>query len=121
MPYVAPVPVDLQERFQAFAGVDDQAIQWSLDEALLRVDTSWDANDYRLAVMLYAAHILTLDGFGTGGEAQMALQGLSDFTSITSGGLSLSRASGGSELSSTTYGQRFLAMQRRNSTPILVV
>ena len=33
--------------------------------------STWTPGDYPLGVMLYAAHVLTLDGFGTGAEAAL--------------------------------------------------
>lgn len=128
MPYLAPTPTDLKMRFPAFAGVPDPVIQGALDEAGGRVDLSWREVDYQPAMLLYAAHVMTLDGLGTGAEAEAAKAGMGGFKSFRSGQLSLDRGSAGSGssagaggLASTSYGARFLALLRFNHPPVLVV
>lgn len=127
MPYEVPAPADLKARFPALAGVADAVIAVALAEAQGRVDRSWPENDYQPALLLYAAHVLTLDGHGTGAEAEMARAGASGFQSMKSGSLSLDRGdgfsatAGGSDLAQTGYGRRFLEMVRRNFPPVLVV
>lgn len=120
MPYVAPTPADLKARFPKFVGVDEAIIATALVEAARLVDESWPEADFALGRMLYAAHVLTLDGHGAGTEAQLNAEGVGDFQSIRLGSLSLSRFakdSGGSSgsafldmLKATTFGQRFWAL-----------
>ena len=118
-----PTSTDLTTRFPAFAGVDPAVLGRALTEAATRVDTTWTTGDYPLGVMLYAAHVLTLDGLGTGAEATMAAAGALGFQSMQSGSLQLGQA-GGSEgrsvLELTTYGRRFLALLKVNQPAVFV-
>lgn len=123
MAWAPPTPTDLIERFPAFADVAQTAIQQALDEASLRVDDTWvDEPSYRLGMMLLAAHILTLDGQGTGAEAAAAANGMSTFQRAKSGTFEFDRgakaSSGGSDpffddLMSTAYGRRWAALAKR--------
>lgn len=119
MPYTVPTIADFKARFPAFANTDDAVIGTALTEASSRVDTNWLEADYQPAILYLAAHNLTLDGHGTGAEAQVAQQGMMGFQSISSGGLSLTRAAGADasagSYKSTSYGSRFWQIQRRNS------
>ena len=97
----------------------------ALAEAATRVDTSWTPGDYPLGVMLYAAHVLTLDGFGTGAEAALAAAGALGFQIMRSGSLHLERErrhrhGAAPLLEQTTYGRRFLALLRVNQPAVLV-
>ena len=126
MPYAVPAPADLAARFPAFAAVPAAAVANAIAEAQARVDTSWLPDDYPIAIMLLAAHTLTLDGLGTGAEAAAAAAGTLGYSSLRSGGLSLDRAPrnarGGepSILAETTYGRRFLALLKVNRPAVLV-
>lgn len=120
---MAPTIDDLTSRFPAFASVASNTLAGALSEAAARVDTTWTAGDYPLGVMLYAAHVLTLDGLGTGAEAAMAAAGALGFQSMQSGSLQLERASGQqgrSALEQTSYGRRFLALLKVNQPAVLV-
>lgn len=99
----------------------------ALAEAATRVGTSWTAGDYPLGILLYAAHVLTLDGLGTGAEAALAAAGALGFQSMRTGSLQLerdaapdSRSAGRSDLERTTYGRRFLALLRVNQPAVFV-
>ena len=109
--------------FAAFCDVSDQHAEQALERGLDYVSQDWVCeSDYQMGQMLSAAHLLTLAGLGTGAEASLAEEGLLGFTSIKSGGLTVSRqatgarsnGSGGEDLNLTTYGQRYLALLRRN-------
>jgi hypothetical protein len=68
---------------------------------------------------LLAAHLMTLNGLGTGVEATVAAQGMGDFKSVRSGSFSLDRGEAGSgaaagSIASTSYGQQFLALAKQN-------
>ena len=73
MAYVDPTSATLKARFPAFASVDDAVVSQAITEAMRSVDQTWTEGDYTLAIMLRAAHILTLDdgcrllGFGREG------------------------------------------------------
>lgn len=124
MSYVPPTPADLEERFPRFDGVSSTILQGALDEAARLVDETWPEGDRSMGLMLYAAHTLTLDGVGTGTEAQLNAEGVGDFQSIKLGSLSLTRfakesgdnKSGSAlldDLQTTTYGKRFIALASR--------
>lgn len=129
MTYTKPTAADLKARFPKYASVDDAVVTTAIDEADAYVSQSWVTEaDFKLGYMLYAAHVMTLDGHGTGAEAEMAAGGLLGFDSITSGKLSVKRAAGagGSTsagvLGQTDHGRRFLEMRRRNvAGPIAAV
>lgn len=121
MPYVAPTAADLKARFPAFADVADPVVEQALAEAAAQVDASWIEADRFLATMLYAAHTLILDGQGTSTEAQLA-----GFKRLRISSLELERESSAKgsafgDISSTSYGQRFLALRRKSHPPVAVV
>jgi hypothetical protein len=126
MSYYIPLPGDVVARFPAFAAVPTAVIAGAIAEAQTRVDGSWLPSDFTIAIMLYAAHVMTLDGFGTSAEAALAGAGAMGFQSLHAGGLRLDRRprQGQSEATSlyaeTTYGRRFLALLAVNQPPILV-
>ena len=125
MPYVVPAAADLVARFPAFAAVSADVVGNAIVEAQTRVDESWLPSDYTIAIMLLAAHTLTLDGQGAGAEAAMAAAGAMGFRSLHSGSLGLDREpapSGGhpSMLEQTSYGRRFLALLRVNQPAVVV-
>lgn len=128
MAWTEPGASDLKTRFPAFASVTDAAIQPALAEALDQVDATWPDAARTTGALLYAAHVLTLDGQGGGVEAEIAKAGALGFTSFRSGSLSLDRGSaasggGGSSdpLEQTSYGRRFLEMVRARFPGVLVV
>lgn len=125
MSFVQPVAADLIARFPTFSAVSVTTIGAALSEAALRVDTTWTAGDYPMGVMLYAAHLMTLDGLGTGAEAALGAAGALGFSTFRSGSLSLDRrgvagSDGGSLLAETTYGRRFLALLRVNQPAVFI-
>jgi Protein of unknown function (DUF4054) len=121
-----PTAADLTDRFPAFAAVPSATLNAALAEAATRVDSTWTAGDYPLGVMLYAAHVLTLDGLGTGAEAALSAAGALGFQTMRSGSLQLERAAPTSaegrpsSLEETTYGRRFLTLLRVNQPAVLV-
>lgn len=127
MAYTVPTAADLEARFPEFASVDDAIVTAAITEAGLQVDQSWSEADYTLALMLLAAHTLTLEGRGTGTQAQLAAVG--DFSRIKSGDLEVQRAqktgaggfSANDVLASTNYGARFLEIRARNFPSILII
>lgn len=131
MAYVAPTAADLKVRYPAFAGVADVTVESALAEAALRVDETWIEADFPVARMLYAAHVLTLDGQGTHKEAKFASLAVSGLTSIKSGSMTvaLSESSARGEtkkqkagsLQGTSYGQRFLELLRVNKPAVVVL
>jgi hypothetical protein len=127
MPYAAPTATDFKDRFPTFASAADATIAAALDYAAAVADDGWSDADRRQAVMLKAAHELTLDGVGGGTEAELAATGLLGFSSIRSGGLSLDRGQASSAVSDATgygqtaYGRRLQALIRSRFVGVLVV
>lgn len=130
MAYVEPTPAEFKAAFPSFAAVPDVTVQFALDEGELYVDDTWIETNRRPAVMLYAAHALTLQGLGTGAEAQAAAAGASNVLRIKSGQFELERgsstSSGGAGAvpdpwAMTSYGRRFYALLLRNVPAVLVV
>lgn len=127
MPYVVPTASDLVARFPAFAAVPEATITGAIAEAQNRVDQTWLPQDFGIALMLLAAHTMTLDGLGTGAESAAAAAGALGFQSMRSGSLSLDRRSSPTSrpdtslLNETTYGRRFLALLRVNQPPVVAV
>jgi hypothetical protein len=117
-----PIPADLKARFPGFAAIADAVVQSALDEAALQVGAGWTSEaDVRLGRLLLAAHVLTLDGQGSGAEAVAAAAG--GFRRMRSGALELERTAEAAPgaLDSTGYGRRFLELMRRNVPAVTVV
>jgi len=109
--------------FAAFCDTPDHFVEQALARGLDYVDEDWVSEaDFQFGQMMAAAHLLTLAGQGTGSEASLAGEGLLGFSTIKSGGLSVTRDTTGGKsgagretgLSLTTYGQRYLDLLRRN-------
>jgi len=120
MAYENPTADDLQSAFPKFADVADVTVEFWLTRARRAVDESWCEDDYAMGQMLMASHLMTLQGLGSGTEAELAAQGLSDFKSVRSGSFSFTKAEGeasqaaSGELASTSYGRQFIALARAN-------
>lgn len=127
----AATVADFKERFASFGPQgysNDLRIQAALEDAATVADATWSDADRRQAVMLKAAHELTLDGVGTGTEAELASTGLLGFSSIRSGALSLDRGQSASATSFdpngyslTVYGRRLQALIRSRFIGVLAV
>lgn len=131
MAYLVPTAADLKARFPGFAAVDDAVVTAAIDEAALLVDNSWSSQaTFTLGRMLVAAHILTLDGHGTGAESEIRKAGGSGFQRFKSASLDLwryepARAGGRTALTSdrirTAYSDRFDdLLAREKGGPIVV-
>lgn len=124
MSYEAPDAAALKAKFPVFAAVEDAVIASAISEADSYVSTAWSEADYLPAYLLAAAHILTLDGHGSGTEATIHKDGLGGFKRFKSGPLELERAAGAidvSGLKATSFGERYLRLLRRNFPAVLVV
>ena len=127
MARVIPTPATLKAAKPRFAAVPDVTVQAYIDRASYDVDATWTEGDYAEAITLLACHLMTLEGLGTGAEAEANLQGLSGFKSMKSGQLDLTRfdkGSGGSSVpdpyGQTSYGQQFYALLVRNQSGPIV-
>jgi hypothetical protein len=121
MPYTLPTAAEFKTRFPTFSAVADATIDAAILEASGSVDETWIEEDYQPAIMLLAAHNLTVEGQGASNEAA-----LSGFSSLSVGPLSISVAQGGSrelpgEIRSTSFGRRYMAILRRNHPGVLAV
>lgn len=117
MAFTPPTSADLAARFPRFAAVPGASIDVYLTDAERVVDESWMEGDFAMGRMLYACHLMTLEGLGTGAESEQALAGASGFKVMKSGALTLERfdrKEGSSSLDATSYGSRFKALQRVN-------
>lgn len=117
--YADPSSATLKAAFAKFAGVADATVEFWLAQARRQVDQSWTEGDYAMGQMLLACHLMTLEGLGTGTEAQIAAEGLGDFSSVKSGQFSFTRKEGDSaaaagSIGSTSYGRRWLMLAKVN-------
>lgn len=122
MPYTAPTAQDLRAKFPTFAGIDDAVIAAALADAARVVDEGWAEDDFKTARLLYAAHTLTLDGYGA--SADVAAYQAAGVRSLSSGQLSVSFADAGanaSTLGTTSFGRRYLELAARNVGGPLVI
>lgn len=130
MAYTPPTVADFKLRFSAFGALgeeNDLMVLTALEDAASVADDGWPEADRRMAVMLQAAHRLTVDGVGRGVEAEMAKAGALGFRSFRSGQLQLDRfdppasSSSANELDRTEYGRRLQELIRSRFPGILVV
>lgn len=128
MAYTSPTVADMKLFYPRFAAVNDAIIADALAQAAAMVDMTWAEIDFTTAQRLYAAHVLTIGGFGTGQEAVGYANGMGVFQSIRTGSLSLnkgSRADAGTEamgeFGRTTFGQSYWALLMRNKAGARVV
>lgn len=117
MAYPPPDRTTFIEVFPALAAVTDtQYTFWSAQAVLITepIEGCLDAR-MDLATMLVTAHLLTLQGIGTGAEAEMASQGATGFKRIKSGTLELERGDAASTgegglYATTDYGRQVWPM-----------
>ena len=119
MAFTVPTADDLKSRFPIFRAEDDETIDFALTDAARMVDDSWSAqDDFTMGRLLYAAHVLTIEGYGAGGEARASSGALAGFSVIKSGKLTLERSNkaepvaGG--IDTTSFGRRFMTLQAHN-------
>ena len=118
MTYTVPDQSTFEALFPAFAGTAAAAYDFWAARAGRIIDPmqSCLGDDADLAAMLATAHYLTLQGLGTGAEAEAASGGMLGYKSISSGQLSLERFDSAdantTEWASTSYGARVWPMLR---------
>lgn len=102
-----------------FYEVPDEIVQSYLDLSVLWVDDSWPESALDPAVAAITCHLMTIDGLGTDAESGGNASGFSDFQSIKSGEVTITRyqkaASGSSYqdwLASTRCGTFYLSLLR---------
>lgn len=129
MAHTSPTYDDFKVAYPRFAAVEEATFNAYLTKAQARVGENWPERDYTEAQELYIAHLMTLEGIGTGTEAKMASEGLSGATAIRSGSLSVNFGNGANQsyvafgaLGSTGYGRRFIDLMLLNfGGPVTVV
>jgi len=122
MAYVSPTFANFIVLYPRFAAVPEATFDAYLAKAVLKVGDTWLEKDYTTAQELYVAHLMTLEGLGTGTEAELGKEGLGGVRSLSSGSLSVNFGDAGSgkgyegfgDLASTTYGRRFADLMRLN-------
>ena len=72
-----------------FKDVPDDDVEMRIVVASRFVDKSWTEGDYQNALIAMTCHIMTLEGLGDSGEAEIMAAGGSRLTSLKSGTLSL--------------------------------
>ena len=102
--------------FPSFAGVSDATLDFWLGRAQGAIDSSWSEHDKDFAGYLLAAHYLTLNGLGTGAEAELAANGVTGMTRLKSGAFEISLANVESKgaYGGTSYGLQFQELLHRN-------
>jgi hypothetical protein len=129
MAWTAPTLQDFSNRFPEFADVADGTVQVILDEATGDVGPEWVERDRTPGVLHLAAHLLASQGLGvaSAGDGRAAVSGAIKRRRVGDveteyAGLGSSTGSGPlAQYSTTAYGQRFLALARRNFPAVAVV
>lgn len=121
MAYTSPTYADFVALYPRFAEVPEATFNLYLAKAQAKVGENWLEKDYATAQELYIAHLMTVEGLGTGVESELGGAGLQGIRSLRSGALSIEKDSGADaasavygELGSTSYGRRFIALARLN-------
>lgn len=121
MAFTTATATDLKTRLPRFADVADATVDVYLDRARRSVDDSWAEGDQVEGQVLLAAHLMTLEGLGTGTEAELNAEGLGDIRTLKSGSLSFTRQGDGNDgqsaagkIGSTSYGRQWLELLRSN-------
>lgn len=129
MAYQQPTPETFKARYPEFTPVSDNLIQLVLNDAFADVGETWLERDRARAQMLLAAHILTMEGEpgrtttgqGSAGTGFVKRRKVGDVeTEFATPGAS-SGGGAASGYASTTYGQEFLLLMRKNFPAVAVV
>lgn len=128
-----PTAAEFKDRYPAFSAVGDAIVDDVMAEASSRVGASWIEADKRPAMMAYAAHALTLEGWGSPsvsvGEASMQVAGEVDQIRVgdvhaSFGGKTRAEVSMTARddlLAETAYGRRFIEIRKRNSIGVMII
>jgi hypothetical protein len=123
MTITPPAAAELQARYPEFAGVGTGLIDLIIADAAAYVDTTWRTVDQIPAILALAAHMLAVEGKGTGGGSAVS----GPVSSVKVGDVSTTFAgvaSGGAAsmdgFGSTSYGLAFLRLRRRNFPAVAV-
>lgn len=127
MPYTVPTRDQFTTRFPIFVDKSDEAIDAALLEASGQVDETWREQDYQIALMYLAAHLLATDNSEEGEEPQVGAAA-GQVASESFGGMSISYASTSesnaankSQWGTTEYGRRYYGYLTKNRYGPVVV
>jgi len=134
MSVTAPTNADFKARYPAFASAGDALINAVLGEAVAQVDENWLAQDIAPAIMAYAAHLMSIEGFGSNVTMPngVSVQTAGPIDAIQIGDVRTTFAAGVSRakvivkgedggLRETSFGRRFLELRRRNAAAAIVL
>ena len=83
-------PAEFKLAKPQFAAVPDATVQAYLDTAARFVDDSW-GDDADAALTAMTCHLMTMDGLGTDAQSQANASGASEYQTVRSGLLTLTR------------------------------
>ena len=114
-------PAQFKQIKTQFAAIADEIVQLYLNMARRAADDSWDADDYPLAIMHYACHLMTIEGLGTDAASKSHSKGMADLQTIKSADVTLTRFQSAASttkysewLASTPCGKQYAFMLRMN-------
>lgn len=108
---MSALPSDLIAVFPEFGAVPTTSIQYWLNRSVL---TSTWGEDH--ATILYACHLMAVNGLGAGLTSELAADGLTGVSKVTIGPMTveLAKSSEGEGLESTRYGRQFKPLLNAN-------
>lgn len=115
-----PTVVSIKTRFPEFADVEDAVVEFAIEEAALEVKGNWTIG-YNLAIVYLTAHYIA----SAVAASASSVGGGGDIASESFGRISISYAQGStashSDLTTSSYGERFIALRDRNfGGPVVV-
>jgi hypothetical protein len=124
MTLAIPTASSIKMRFPEFSAVDDQVVEFAIEEARLEVSDDWTANG-NLALVYLTAHYVACSvaraaSGGTGDSAEIASESIGRL-SISYRAPSTSSSSTSEDKDSTTYGRRFIDILGANFSGPLIV
>lgn len=108
-PPVSTLLAAFRLRFQAFAAVPDETVQYWIDDQTRLIGDNWPSPDNDVAIITLAAHELASQGLGQG----TAPAGVTSFKSGTFSVTMSDKSASATGYSSTIYGRQYLAMCQR--------
>lgn len=84
-------PTQFKDAKTQFSAETDETVQTYLDAAEMWVSDDWPSKYYASAVIAVACHLMTLDGKGSGEESKSFASGSSEFQSVRSASVTITR------------------------------
>lgn len=128
-----PTASDLKERYPEFTGVANGTVTAIIAEASGMVDEDWVTTDQKPAIMAFAAHLLSMEGYPNRTNVQAPLKPgvgrevlarkVGDVSTQYAQTTSAAGSSSGllSQLGLTPYGRRFAQLLKLNAPAIGLV